>query len=42
MGISNIKYIDTIVNLDRINHQESNLTNTLPADETINKNEKNN
>ena len=35
MGISNIKDLDTIINLDRINHQETNLTITLPADETI-------
>ena len=36
MGISNIKDLDMVVDLERINHQETKLSITIPADETIN------
>ena len=35
MGISNIKDIDTVIDLERIKHQEPKLTITVPANETI-------
>ena len=35
MGINNIKDIDTVIDKERINHKETKLTITIPANETI-------